>query len=162
MLLLLSTYGLRAGEVVSLRLQDIDWGHDRLQIRHSKTGVYSELPLLEAPGEAILEYLRRGRPKTNCREVFVRAKAPYRAFRSGTLYAALQERLKAAGVTPQGKRGTHAFRHARAVSLLKRGTSLKVIGDVLGHRSIQSTMTYLKLDSEALRGVALEIPMVSP
>ena len=162
MLFLLSTYGLRAGEVVSLRLQDIDWGHDRLQIRHSKTGVYSELPLLEAPGEAILEYLRRGRPKTNCREVFVRAKAPYRAFRSGTLYAALQERLKAAGVTPQGKRGTHAFRHARAVSLLKRGTSLKVIGDVLGHRSIQSTMTYLKLDSEALRGVALEIPMVSP
>jgi len=162
MLLLLSTYGLRGGEVVSLRLQDIDWGHDRLQIRHSKTGVHSELPLLEVPGEAILEYLRRGRPKTTCREVFVRAKAPYRAFRTGTLYAALQERLKAAGVTPQGKGGTHAFRHARAVSLLKRDIPLKVIGDVLGHRSMQSTMTYLKLDTEALRGVALEIPGVSP
>jgi integrase/recombinase XerD len=163
MLLLLSTYGLRAAEVVALRLQDIDWEHDRLQIRHSKTGVYSELPLLQAPGEAILEYLRRGRPKTICREIFVRAKAPFRAFRNGgTLYAALQERLKAAGVSPQGKRGTHAFRHARAVGLLKCDTPLKVIGDVLGHRSIQSTMTYLKLDAEALRGVALEIPGVYP
>jgi site-specific recombinase XerD len=162
MLLLLSTYGLRAGEVVSLRLQDVDWRHDRLRIRHSKTGAYSELPLLKAPGEAILEYLSRGRPKTNGPEVFLRAKAPYRAFRGGTLYAALQERLKAAGVIPQGKKGTHAFRHARAVSLLQRDTPLKVIGDVLGHRSVQSTMTYLKLDAEALRGVALEIPGVSP
>jgi integrase/recombinase XerD len=161
MLLLLSTYGLRAIEVVTLRLQDVDWGHDRLKIRHSKTGAYSELPLLKAPGEAILEYLRRGRPKTNCPEVFLRAKAPYRAFRSGTLYAALQERLKAAGVTPRGKKGAHAFRHARAVSLLQRDIPLKVIGDVLGHRSVQSTMTYLKLDAEALRGVALEIPGVS-
>jgi integrase len=162
MLLLLSTYGLRAVEIVSLRLQDIDWGHDRLQIRHSKTGACSELPLLKVPGEAVLEYLRRGRPKTNCPEVFVRARAPYRAFRSSTLYAALQERLKAADVTPQGKRGAHAFRHARAVSLLRRDTPLKIIGDVLGHRSIQSTMTYLKLDAEALRGVALEIPEVAP
>jgi integrase len=162
MLLLLSTYGLRAIEVVSLRLEDIDWGHDRLQIRHSKTGVHSELPLLKAPGEAILEYLRRGRPQTHCPEVFVRAKAPFRAFRSGTLYAALQERLRAADVTPQGKSGAHAFRHARAVSLLQRDTPLKIIGDVLGHRSVQSTMTYLKLNAEALRGVALEIPGVSP
>jgi integrase/recombinase XerD len=71
MLLLLSTYGLRAGKTTALRLQDIDWAHDRLQIRHSKTGVCSELPLLRAPAEAILEYLRRGRPKTTCREVFV-------------------------------------------------------------------------------------------
>jgi site-specific recombinase XerD len=162
MFLLLSTYGLRAGEVVTLRLQDIDWAHDRLKIRHSKTGAHSELPLLRAPGEAILEYLRRGRPKTNCREVFLCARAPFLAFRKGgTLYAALQERLKAAGVVPRGKRGTHAFRHARAVSLLKRDTPLKVIGDVLGHRSIQSTMTYLKLDADALRGVALEIPGMS-
>jgi integrase/recombinase XerD len=163
MLLLLSSYGLRAGEVVALCLEDIDWEHDRLTIRHSKTGVCSDLPLLKAPGEAILDYLRRARPKTRSREVFVRATAPYRAFRSGGgLYAALQERLKGAGVIPQGRRGPHAFRHARAVSLLKRDTPLKVIGDVLGHRSMQSTMAYLKLDAETLRGVALEIPGVAP
>ena len=163
MLLLLSTYGLRAGEITALRLQDIDWTHDRLRVRHFKTGAYSELPLLRVPGEAILQYLRRGRPKTRCREIFVHAKAPYRAFRnSSTLYTALQKRLKAAGVTPQGKKGPHAFRHARAASLLKRDTPLKVIADVLGHRSLRSTMTYLKLDLEALRDVALELPGVAP
>ena len=139
MLLLLSTYGLRAGEVVSLRLQDVDWGHDRLQIRHSKTGAYSELPLLKAPGEAILEYLRRGRPKTDCPEVFLRAKAPYRAFRSGTLYAALQERLKAAGVTPQGKRGAHAFRHyvLHSTRSAERTGAPEFLGN-LASRSMQS------------------------
>jgi site-specific recombinase XerD len=162
-LLLLSTYGLRAGEITELCLHDIDWTHDRLRVRHSKTGERSELPLLRAPGEAILEYLRRGRPQTGCRQIFVLTKAPYRAFREGTsLYSVLQRRLEVAGVTPKGKKGTHAFRHARATSLLKRDTPLKVIADVLGHRSLRSTMTYLKLDSEALRGVALELPRVAP
>jgi integrase len=111
-LLLLSTYGLRAGEITELRLHDIDWTHDRLRVRHSKTGERSELPLLRAPGEAILEYLRRGRPQTSCRQIFVLTKAPYRAFREGTsLYSVLQRRLEVAGVTPKGKKGTHAFRH---------------------------------------------------
>ena len=64
-LTLLSTYGLRAGEITALCLEDIDWTHDRLRIRHSKTGVHSELPLLRAPGEAIFDYLRKGRPKSD-------------------------------------------------------------------------------------------------
>lgn len=162
-LTLLSTYGLRAGEITALCLEDIDWTHDRLRIRHSKTGVHSELPLLRVPGDALLDYLREGRPKTRVREVFLRANAPYRALRSGSsLYSHLGDRLKAAGVTPQGRKGPHAFRHARAASLLQSGVPLKVIGDVLGHRSTQSTMTYLKLDREALRGVALDIPGVQP
>jgi integrase/recombinase XerD len=160
---LLSTYGLRAGEITALRLEDIDWTHDRIRIRHSKTGMHSELPLLRAPGEAILDYLRKGRPKTIRREVFLRAYAPYRAFRSGSgLYTSLGLRLKAAGVTPQGKKGPHAFRHARAASLLRSAVPLKVIGDVLAHRSTQSTMIYLKLDLEELRGIALEIPRALP
>jgi integrase/recombinase XerD len=160
---LLSTYGLRAGEITALRLEDIDWSHDRLRIRHSKTGAHSELPLLRVPGEAILDYLRKGRPKTTRREVFLRAYAPYRAFRSGSgLYTSLGLRIKAAGVTPQGKKGPHAFRHARAASLLRSAVPLKVIGDVLAHRSTQSTMIYLKLDLKELRGIALEIPRVLP
>lgn len=160
---LLSTYGLRAGEITALRLEDIDWTHDRLRIRHSKTGMHSELPLLRAPGEAILDYLRKGRPKTNRREVFLRAYAPHRAFRCGSgLYTSLGLRLKAAGVTPEGKKGPHAFRHARAASLLRSAVPLKVIGDVLAHRSTRSTMAYLKLDLEELRGIALEIPRTLP
>jgi integrase/recombinase XerD len=161
-LTLLSTYGLRAGEITALRLEDIDWTHDRLQIHHSKTGVHSELPLLQAPGEALLDYLRKGRPKTTRREIFLRACAPYRALRGGSLHSVLEPRLKAAGVVPQGKRGPHAFRHAKAAALLRSAVPLKVIGDVLGHRSAASTMAYLKLDVEQLRGIALEIPGAQP
>jgi len=161
-LTLLSTYGLRAGEIAALCLEDIDWTHDRLRICHSKTGVHSELPLLRAPGEAILDYLRKGRPKTTRREVFLRACAPYRALRGGSLHSVLEPRLKAAGVVPRGKRGPHAFRHAKAASLLRSAVPLKMIGDVFGHRSASSTMAYLKLDVEQLRGIALEIPGARP
>lgn len=158
-LMLLATYGLRAGEVTRLRLEDIDWRADRLWVRHTKTGAHSALPLLRPVGDALLAYLRRGRPLTAAREIFIRARAPYRAFRRGSsLYAPIRRRLAAAGVCPRGKRGPHAFRHARAVSLLRAGVSPKAIGDLLGHRSAASTMPYLKLATEELRAVALEIP----
>jgi integrase/recombinase XerD len=158
-LMLLSTYGLRAGEITQLRLDDIDWRTDRLRVRHTKTGRQSDLPLLPPVGEALLDYLRRGRPKTAAREVFIRTCAPYRALRSGSsLYCTIRGRLEAAGVQPTGKRGPHTFRHARAVSLLRAGVPLKVIGDLLGHRSAASTIPYLKLATAELRGVSLEIP----
>ena len=156
--LLLADYGLRAGEIVRLRLEDIDWRGDRLHVRHSKTGAQSMLPLLPAVGSAVLAYLRRGRPATNAREVFIRACAPYRPFASGSsLYTPIRRRLDAAGVQPVGKRGPHAFRHARAVSLLRSGVAPKVIADLLGHRSATSTTPYLKLAVDELRDVALEI-----
>lgn len=161
-LALLSTYGLRAGEITALCLEDIDWTHDRLRIHHSKTGVHSELPLLCVPGNAILEYLRDGRPKSTQREVFLRTRAPYRALRAGSLHSILEPRLKAAGVMPPGRRGPHAWRHAKAAALLREGVPLKVIGDVFAHRSAASTMAYLKLDVEQLRGIALELPGARP
>jgi len=157
--LLLSTYGLRAGEITRLRLDDIDWRADRFWVHHTKTGARSVLPMLPAVGEALLAYLRRGRPKTEVREIFIRARAPYRGFDSGSsLYTPIRRRLEAAGVQPAGKRGPHTFRHARAVSLLRAGVPLKVIGDMLGHRSAAATTPYLKLATEDLRDVALEIP----
>jgi len=161
-LTLLSTYGLRAGEITSLRLDDIDWKHDRLRIHHSKTGVHSELPLLRVPGEAILKYLSKGRPKSTEREIFLRTCAPYRALHAGSLHSVLEPRLKAAGVVPRGKRGPHAWRHAKAAALLQQAVPLKVIGDLFAHRSATSTMAYLKLDVEQLRGIALELPGARP
>src|SRR6202158_4388862 len=158
-LMLLSTYGLRGGEIRGLRLSDIDWRHERLRIRHAKTGACSELPLLRGPANALLDYLQYGRPATTFQEVFLRALAPYRPLSgAGALYYMVGCRLQAVGVCLSGKRGAHVLRHSRAVSLLSGGVPIKVIGDVLGHRSERSTAVYLKLATDGLRGVALDLP----
>jgi integrase/recombinase XerD len=156
MLLLLATYGLRSGEVRNLAIEDIDWRAESLRVRHSKTGACSHLPLLPQVGEALLAYLRHGRPKTDRREVFMRSRAPYRPLRN---YASeVQRRLRAAGVEPPGKSGPHIFRHARAVEMLRASVPQKIIGDLLGHRSSEATIPYLKLATEDLRAIALDVP----
>ena len=83
-LTLLSTYGVRAGEITALRLDDVDWRKEIVRIRHSKTGAISYLPLLPEVGEAVLKYLQDSRPKTHFREMFIRSKAPYRPFTGGS------------------------------------------------------------------------------
>jgi len=159
-LVLLAQYGVRAGEITGLRLEDVDWRKETIRIRHTKTGVTSYLPLLPEVGEAILNYLQKARPKTSAREVFIRSKAPYRAFKNGSsLYTPIRHRIDAAEVPPGGKRGPHAFRHARAVSMIRASMTLKEIGDVLGHRASDSALAYLTLATEDLRAIALDIPV---
>jgi integrase/recombinase XerD len=154
---LLSTYGLRAGEVAALRLEDIDWRRDILHIRHLKTGCESFLPLLPQVGEAILAYLQRGRPETKVRPLFLRVRAPFWPLRAGSsLYHIVERRLQAANIVLERKCGSHAFRHARAVGLLEAGVSMKSIGDLLGHRDRHSTAMYLKLATPELRAVGLD------
>jgi site-specific recombinase XerD len=153
---LLATYGLRAGEVRNMRIEDIDWRAEVVRIRHSKTQACTLLPLMEPVGEAILTYLRSGRPATDAREIFIRTRAPYRKL--GKLYSLVRRRLRDAGVKPLGKCGPHIFRHARATELLRAAVPKKVIGDLLGHRSTGSTDPYLKLATEDLRAVALDVP----
>lgn len=158
-LMLLSQYGMRAGEIVALRLDDIDWRKEVIRLHHAKTGATSYLPLMPGVGNAILKYLQKARPKTSFRQIFIRTRAPYRPFPTGAgLYNIVRKRLDAAGVVTSGRRGPHAFRHTRAVSMLRARVPLKEIGDVLGHRSLTSTMTYLKLAVDDLRAIALEIP----
>ena len=158
-LMLLATYGLRAGEIVALRLQDINWEKEILRVRHSKTGADSELPLLREPGEAVLSYLEEARPKSERRELFLQVRAPYQAYQNGSiLNCVIGARLRAAGIVPRGRKGPHAFRHARAVSLRRAAVPLKIIGDVLGHKSAESTAVYLKLATEDLRAIGLDIP----
>lgn len=158
-LTLLATYGLRAGEVVRLTLEDIDWRAETLIVRHSKTRGTTVLPLLPAVGNALLDYLQDGRPKTRAREVFIRRRAPLQGFsRGSSLHALVRQRIAAAGVRPVGKRGPHVFRHAHAVALLRAAVPLKTISDLLGHRASASTAIYLKLNSEELRAVALPLP----
>ena len=159
-LMLLATYGLRAGEVVHLRLDDIDWRAQRLLVRQSKTGNELLLPLVPAVGNAVLNYLRRGRPQTELREVFLHARAPLGPFRSGSsLHGVVAYRLKEAGIKVQGRHGPHALRFARAVSLLRGTVPLKTIGDLLGHRSAESTEVYLRLATDDLRAVSVDLPV---
>jgi integrase/recombinase XerD len=117
------------------------------------------LPLIPSVGDALLDYLQQARPKTAPREVFVRIPAPHVPLpRGSSLYPLIQRLLGKAGIILRGKRGPHTFRHARAVSLLRAAVPLKAIGDILGHRSAASTRPYLKLATEYLRTVGLEVP----
>jgi len=153
---LLATYGLRSGEIRHLRIDDIDWRAETIHVRHNKTRASTFLPLMESVGEAVLAYLRSGRPITDAREIFIRTRAPYRKLNK--LYSAVRRRLRDAGVKPSGKCGPHIFRHARAVEMLRVAVPQKVIGDLLGHRSAGSTAPYLKLATEDLRAIALDVP----
>lgn len=153
---LLATYGLRSSEVRNLRLDDIDWRAESIRARHTKTRACSFLPLMEPVGEAVLAYLRSGRPETDAREIFIRTRAPYRKL--GMLASAVRRRLRDAGVKPPGKSGPHIFRHARAVEMLRAAVPQKIIGDLLGHRSSEATAPYLKLATEDLRAIALDVP----
>ncbi|MGY3619349.1 integrase [Bradyrhizobium sp. USDA 10063] len=153
---LLATYGLRSSEICNLRLEDINWRAESIRIRHTKTRACSFLPLMEPVGEAVLAYLRAGRPAIDAREIFIRTRAPYRKL--SMLDTVVRRRLRHAGVRPPGKSGAHGFRHARAVEMLRASVPQKVIGDLLGHRSAESTVSYLKLATEDLRAIALDVP----
>jgi len=158
-LTLFATYGLRAGEVTGLRLDDLNWREETLSVTHTKTRTRTILPLMPDVASAVFAYLRHGRPRVATRMLFIRMKAPYRGLSGGHgVQALVAERLATAGVHPRGKCGPHIFRHARAVSLLRARVPVKAIADVLGHRSPRSTSAYLKLQSDDLRAIALPVP----
>jgi integrase/recombinase XerD len=156
-LMLLCTYGLRGGEVVSLRIGDIDWRGEVLHIRNTKTRRPLTLPLVPEVGEAVIDYLKHSRPASSHRELFLGLYAPHAPLaRGGVLRWRLMKVIDASGVETKSY-GTHVFRHSRAVHLLNRGCSLKSIGDLLGHRDPISTFVYTKVHVEALRNVALDV-----
>ena len=121
-LTLLSSYGVRAGEIVALRLNDVDWRKETVRICHSKTGATTHLPLLPEAGEAVLQYLQKSRPKTHFRELFLRSKAPYRPFTGGgALHGLVHIRLKAAGVSTDGQARPSYFPPRTSRELVARG-----------------------------------------
>ncbi len=158
MLLLFATYGLRSGEARHLRLDDIDWKEERIRIRHTKTYNETFVPLMAPVGDAILAYLKNGRRKTENRHVFLQAQAPYQSLSHGTVQAIIHRRLKKADITVVGHQGAHAFRYARARSLLGASVPRSVIGGLFGHRSARSTTVYLKLVTDDLRLIGLDLP----
>lgn len=150
-LLLLAVYGLRAGEVTRLRLDDLDWERERLTVVGPKNGRSRTSPLVRTAGDAILRYLREARPATARREVFLSLAAPIRPLRN--VWHVVGPRLRRLGVALP-RYGPHALRHACATRLMARGVPLTAIGDHLGHRDPDATRMYAKVDLVGLRRVA--------
>jgi site-specific recombinase XerD len=156
-LLLLARLGLRAGEVVALTLEDLDWEAGELHIRGSD-GDSDRLPIPQDVGAALTDYLQHARPVCSCRQVFIRTRAPHRGFASSVaICCTVRRALDRAGLNPALK-GAHLLRHSLATQMLRQGASLAEIGYLLRHRSQQTTMIYAKVDLDALRPLALPWP----
>lgn len=172
MFLLIATYGLRACEIVTLTMDDVEWRAARLRIPQRKTRGSLWLPLTDDVGTALLDYLRHGRPALAVRrqrvpfrggsppvyrELFLRHRTPVGVLKATAVTEAFQAWSKRSGLTIPFQ-GAHCLRHSYAVHLLRSGISLKTIGDLLGHRTLESTCVYLRLAVEDLREVSLDLP----
>jgi site-specific recombinase XerD len=151
-LMLLAIYGLRRGEVASLRLDQIDWCGRALRIFRLKRRQAQVYPLVPSVAEALARYIDTVRPRSTRPEIFLRMHAPWRPIASSSIYSIVSSRFAALGVQV-AHRGPHALRHACAAQLVADGLTLKEIGDHLGHRSSSSTRIYAKVDIKSLREV---------
>jgi site-specific recombinase XerD len=153
-LLLLARLGLRAGEVVAMTLDDIDWEAGHLRVR-GKGGREDLLPISPDVGKALAHYLRHGRPRCATRRVFVRMHAPRRGFTTSVAICDVVRRALARSGIDSPRKGAHLLRHSLATEMLRKGSSLAEIGELLRHRLPDTTAIYAKVDIVALRALAL-------
>jgi site-specific recombinase XerD len=157
-LLLLAKLGLRADEVATLTLDDVDWRASEILVR-AKGRQRARMPILSDVGAAIVTYLRNGRPKSSCRRLFVRSLAPHVGFASGCAITMIAKAaLDRVGIEGCAHRGAHIFRHSLATELLRSGATLSEIGQLLRHESHDTTRIYAKVDIDALRTLSLPWP----
>ncbi|HYB29534.1 MAG TPA: site-specific integrase [Solirubrobacteraceae bacterium] len=157
--LLICRLGLRAVDVTRLRFADLDWPGNQLSVVQAKTGRRVDLPLLKDVGWAIIDYVRDGRPQSDCPQVFLRHTAPIGPFSDQDhLHQILVKHARAAHVAlgEQRRHGMHSLRHTLATRLMEDGTPVERIADILGHRSVQSTGVYLKSSLRLLAQCALD------
>ncbi|MBO7436524.1 MAG: tyrosine-type recombinase/integrase [Bacteroidaceae bacterium] len=162
MLLLASRLGLRASDIANLQFSDIDWDRNMITLTMQKTKKVIELPLLADVGNAIIDYLRHGRPKSDSQNVFLSGNAPYVAATKNMVCAAINGIILRSGVDTSGKHhGPHSLRHSLASAMLNGGSLMPVISESLGHRSTQTTLAYLKIDIRSLQKCALPVPEIA-
>lgn len=157
-LLLACRLGMRVGDIRTLKLDQLHWEDSTLEVTQSKTGTPLRLPLTNEVGEALIDYLKSGRPQTAHREVFLKANPPFDPFRGNNPHHIVTYWRLLGGIrfrTAQ-KRGIHSLRHTLATRLLEKGTPFTTIAEILGHTSLESTRIYAKANVEALRSVALD------
>lgn len=157
MFCLMTTYGLRACDVVALTLDNIRWRSGHISFCQRKTGNPLELPLTPVVSSALYDYLKNVPRYGAFRQVFLRLKAPGGTLNGSAVTEAFQACSRNSGLTIPFQ-GANCLRHSYAIHLLRQGQSLKTIGDLLGHRSPESTATYIRLATDDLREVALSMP----
>jgi Site-specific recombinase XerD len=161
MVLLASRLGLRASDIAGLQFNNIDWDKNLIIFKMQKTQKMIELPLLADVGNAIIDYLQHGRPKSSLQNVFLSSRAPYVEATKACVCAAINTIICHSGIDTGGKHhGPHSLRHSLATTMLSNGTILPVISETLGHKSTQTTMSYLKIDIASLQKCALPVPSV--
>jgi len=161
-LLLATRLGLRASDIAGLRFANVDWDNSLITLQQCKTGKEIELPLLTEVGEAIINYLKFGRPRSSSPHVFLSARAPYRPMTGAAVSSAVRQIIDGSGIAiGERKQGPHSMRHSLASRLLENSVSLPVISESLGHKTTETTMVYLRIDIKALRECALDVPSVS-
>lgn len=157
-LVMLAKLGLRADEVATLTLDDIDWRSGEMLVR-AKGRQRARIPIPADVGAAVVAYLRHGRPKSSCRRLFLRSIAPHVGFASGGAITMIaKSALKRAGIRGCAHYGAHIFRHSLATELLRSGATLSEIGQLLRHKSHDTTRIYAKVDIESLRSLSLPWP----
>lgn len=156
-LLIALTYGMRASDVASLTLDDVDWRKRTIHIVQCKTRQPLSLPLTDQVGAALTDYLRKSRPASSLRQIFLRLHAPIAPLSLPGMCHTLRRASQTTGVALKAA-GFRCLRHALALKLLRQGASAKDISDIFGHRNTTSISTYLRLDVDDLRQVALPIP----
>jgi site-specific recombinase XerD len=161
MILLAARYGIRVSDIIGMRYCNLDWEHNRISLFQQKTGKKITLPLSEEVGDAIIDYLKYGRPKIELPYIFITAQAPYKELSSNGMGMAIRDYFRIAGVNfSSRKHGPHSLRHSLASNLLKSNESLPVISEILGHSNTETTMEYLRIDMKLLRQCTLDVPFV--
>lgn len=159
-LLLLARLGLRAGDIVQMRLRDIDWKGAWIHVS-GKTRRQVRLPLTREVGEAIVEYLPHGRPRASTDAIFLRSRAPFRRFRGHPAVSVLvASAMRRAGIERPPRGAAHLLRHSIASSMLRHGASLQEISALLRHRCVETTAIYAKIDVRGLQQIAQPWPEV--
>jgi integrase len=160
LILLAARLGLRASDIANLTFSSFQWDRNIIEIAQQKTGEVVVLPLLNDVGEAIIDYIRYSRPKSDEPFVFLKLNAPNDVMRANSVHGVVYTRLKSAGIKiPPGKKhGPHALRHSLASALLENDVPMPVISEALGHSDTDSTSVYMKIDITKLRECAVEVP----
>lgn len=160
MILIASRLGLRSSDICQLRFSELDWIQNRILLKQKKTGAQIELPLLNDVGEAIIDYLKYGRPQSELPFVFLKHMPPYGVVTSSAFINAIKTGMSRAGIahTCGRKHGPHALRHSLATLLLEQNTPLPVITGILGHKNPETTKLYLSIDLPSLSKCALDVP----